>query len=319
MPDSRRHDRGPARRGAHVPAADGVQADGPRIVDSDVVRRRRPRTTRASGPRQAAELLDWFEEWDTILDWDLPFAKWFVGGQAQRRSTTASTATFEAGHGDQVAYHWEGEPGDTRTITYADCSTRSARIANALKSLGVAQGRPGQHLPGHGARAARSRCWRAPASARRTRSCSAASRPTRCATGSTTPRPRCSSPPTARGAGARSCRSRRSPTPRWPRRRRSSAASCCGAPANDVSMQEGRDVWWHDVVPAPVGRLPARADGRRGPALPPLHERDHRASPRASCTRPAATSRRSRGRTSNVFDISPRHRRLLVRGRRAAG
>jgi acyl-coenzyme A synthetase/AMP-(fatty) acid ligase len=46
--------------------------------------------------------------------------------------------------GDKVAYHWEGEPGDTRTITYADLLDEVQRFANVLKGLGVEQGRPGQ-------------------------------------------------------------------------------------------------------------------------------------------------------------------------------
>ena len=49
-----------------------------------------------------------------------------------------------AGRGDQVAYHWEGEPGDTRTITYAELLAEVQQFANVLKGLGVAQGRPGR-------------------------------------------------------------------------------------------------------------------------------------------------------------------------------
>jgi hypothetical protein len=58
---------------------------------------------------------------------------------------------------------------------------------------------------------------------------------------------------------------------------------------NDVEMVDGRDVWWHELVAGPGRRLPARADGQRGPALPALHLGHDRASPRASCTPPAAT------------------------------
>ena len=95
----------------------------------------------------------------------------------------------EAGHGDQVAYHWEGEPGDTRTITYARAARRRRRSSpTRSKALGVREGRPGQHLPRAWCPSCRWRCSRARASAPRTRWCSAASRPTRCATASTTPR-----------------------------------------------------------------------------------------------------------------------------------
>jgi acetyl-CoA synthetase len=88
--------------------------------------------------REAAEL-DWFEEWDTILAWDAPHAKWFVGGKLNV-SYNCLDRHIEAGHGDQVAYHWEGEPGDTRTLTYTDLLAEVSRAANGLKALGVTKG-----------------------------------------------------------------------------------------------------------------------------------------------------------------------------------
>ncbi len=97
--------------------------------------------------RQAAELLTWQREWDTILEWDLPFAKWFVGGQLNV-SYNCLDRHVEAGKGDKVAYHWEGEPGDTRTITYADLLAEVQKLANVLKSLGVERGdRVNVYLP----------------------------------------------------------------------------------------------------------------------------------------------------------------------------
>jgi len=89
--------------------------------------------------KQAAELLDWFEEWHTILDWQLPFAKWFVGGKLNV-SYNCLDRHVAAGRGDRVAYHWEGEPGDTRTITYAELLAEVQRFANVLKSIGVGKG-----------------------------------------------------------------------------------------------------------------------------------------------------------------------------------
>jgi acetyl-CoA synthetase len=89
--------------------------------------------------RQAADLLEWDREWDTILEWDLPFAKWFVGGQLNV-TRNCLDRHVEAGRGDRVAYHWEGEPGDTRTITYADLLAEVQCLANVLKGLGVGRG-----------------------------------------------------------------------------------------------------------------------------------------------------------------------------------
>ncbi|MBM3671580.1 MAG: acetate--CoA ligase [Actinobacteria bacterium] len=88
---------------------------------------------------QAAAALDWFEEWHTVCEWDLPFAKWFVGGKLNA-SYNCLDRHVAAGHGDQVAYHWEGEPGDTRTITYSQLLDEVSRLANALKALGVEKG-----------------------------------------------------------------------------------------------------------------------------------------------------------------------------------
>jgi len=88
--------------------------------------------------RQALAL-DWFEEWDTLLEWDLPFARWFGGGQLNV-SYNCLDRHVAAGLGDKVAFHWEGEPGDTRTITYAGLLDDVQRFANVLRSLGVGRG-----------------------------------------------------------------------------------------------------------------------------------------------------------------------------------
>jgi acetyl-CoA synthetase len=88
--------------------------------------------------REAAQL-DWFEQWDTILEWDAPHARWFVGGKLNVAYNCVDRHV-EAGHGDQVAFHWEGEPGDQRTVTYAQLQADVARAANALKELGVEKG-----------------------------------------------------------------------------------------------------------------------------------------------------------------------------------
>ncbi|MFO7777718.1 MAG: acetate--CoA ligase [Nitriliruptoraceae bacterium] len=96
--------------------------------------------------RQAAQL-DWFREWDEILDWQAPYAKWFVGGTLNV-SYNCLDRHVEAGHGDQVAFHFEGEPGDTRTLTYAGLLEEVQQAANALKALGVEKGdRVAVYLP----------------------------------------------------------------------------------------------------------------------------------------------------------------------------
>jgi len=109
-----------------------------RIVDAEIYDEEE-RDFEGFWARQAAELLDWTEEWHTILEWDLPFAKWFVGGTLNV-SFNCLDRHVAAGHGDQVAYHWEGEPGDTRTITYAQLLEEVQRTANALTSLGIRKG-----------------------------------------------------------------------------------------------------------------------------------------------------------------------------------
>ena len=88
---------------------------------------------------QQARALSWAQEWTSVLDWQPPFAKWFVGGRLNVAYNCVDRHV-EAGHGDQVAIHWEGEPGDRRTITYADLQRDVCRAANALTELGVRSG-----------------------------------------------------------------------------------------------------------------------------------------------------------------------------------
>jgi len=89
--------------------------------------------------RRADEYLTWFKPWNTVLDWKPPFATWFDGGRLNA-SHNCLDRHIEAGIGDRVAYHWEGEPGDTRTITYAELHADVCRFANALRHLGVQRG-----------------------------------------------------------------------------------------------------------------------------------------------------------------------------------
>ena len=89
--------------------------------------------------RQARELLTWNSDFTTTLEWELPFAKWFVGGTLNV-SENCLDRHVANGIGDRVAYHWEGEPGDTRTITYADLLEEVKKFANVLKGLGLKKG-----------------------------------------------------------------------------------------------------------------------------------------------------------------------------------
>jgi acetyl-CoA synthetase len=88
---------------------------------------------------EQAERLHWEQKWERVLDWDTPFAKWFVGGKLNVAYNCVDRHV-EAGHGEQVAFHWEGEPGDARTITYADLQREVCKAANALVELGVGTG-----------------------------------------------------------------------------------------------------------------------------------------------------------------------------------
>jgi acetyl-CoA synthetase len=89
--------------------------------------------------RQAADLVEWDTEWNQICQWDLPYAKWFLGGRLNVSYNCLDRHVL-AGRGDKVAIHWEGEPGDTRTLTYADMLDQVQRCANVLRSLGVNAG-----------------------------------------------------------------------------------------------------------------------------------------------------------------------------------
>jgi acetyl-CoA synthetase len=202
-----------------------------------------------------ADRLDWFQDWDTILDWDPPYAKWFVGGKLNVAHNCLDRHV-DAGHGDQVAYHWEGEPGDTRTITYAQLRDDVARTANALKELGVQKGdRVAVYLPmipelptimlacarigaphsvvfgGFSAHALRDRINDA----------------------------ECKVLVTADGAYRRGSVSSLKPA---------ADEALAETPSiehvlvvrrgeNDVEMTEGRDLWWHDVVPGQSTECPA--------------------------------------------------------------
>ena len=87
----------------------------------------------------AARALHWDQPWTKTLEWNLPFSKWFVGGKLNASYNCLDRHVIE-GRGDRVAFHFEGEPGDTRTITYAQMLDEVKRCANALIELGIEEG-----------------------------------------------------------------------------------------------------------------------------------------------------------------------------------
>jgi len=83
--------------------------------------------------------LTWDRKWDAVLDWQTPYAKWFIGGKLNA-SVNALDRHVAEGRGDRVAFYFEGEPGDSRTITYAQLLTEVKKTANALIEIGIQAG-----------------------------------------------------------------------------------------------------------------------------------------------------------------------------------
>jgi acetyl-CoA synthetase len=88
---------------------------------------------------QQARRLQWESPWHTVLEWDRPFAKWFVGGTLNA-SVNCLDRHVAAGYGEQVAIHFEGEPGDSRAITYRQLLADVSQAANGLTEIGVRKG-----------------------------------------------------------------------------------------------------------------------------------------------------------------------------------
>ena len=88
---------------------------------------------------EQARTLDWMRPFSETLEWEAPYARWFADGTLNA-SVNCLDRHVESGHGGRVAFHWEGEPGDTRAITYAELLDEVSRAANALRALGVGRG-----------------------------------------------------------------------------------------------------------------------------------------------------------------------------------
>ena len=237
--------------------------------------------------RQAPTCSTWSKEWDTICEWELPFAKWFVGGELNVSYNCLDRHVL-AGNGDKVAFHLEGEPGDTPDDHLRRAARRDAAVRQRAEVARRRQGRPGQHLPADdprgggrdaGLRAHRRRAQRGVRRVQR----HVAVRPDQ----------------RRRGEGARHRRRRLSPRRGVPaeagrrrgarrRRRRSPRRR---RPARRQRRADGRRP--RPLVPRADGRrrpgVPGRADGLRAAAVPAVHVAARPASRRASCTRAAAT------------------------------
>jgi acetyl-CoA synthetase len=83
--------------------------------------------------------LHWFKPWDKVLEWNLPSAKWFVGGE-MNLSYNCLDRHLDGPRRDKIALIWEGEPGEIRRLTYAELHAEVQKFANALKSLGIQKG-----------------------------------------------------------------------------------------------------------------------------------------------------------------------------------
>jgi acetyl-CoA synthetase len=88
---------------------------------------------------QQAQALIWEKKWDKTLEWESPYAKWFVGGKLNATVSALDRHVAE-GNGDRIAFHFEGEPGDTRTISYAQLLADVSKAAHALTSIGINSG-----------------------------------------------------------------------------------------------------------------------------------------------------------------------------------
>src|SRR5919206_4959393 len=89
---------------------------------------------------EGRERLTWFEPFTKLLEWDLPYAKWYIGGTLNVCHNCVDRHV-EAGNGDKVAYFWEGEPeGDRLKITFSDLQSRVVKAANGFRELGIGRG-----------------------------------------------------------------------------------------------------------------------------------------------------------------------------------
>ena len=264
-----------------------------------------------------AERITWAEPFTEVLDWsNPPFAKWFVGGKLNA-SYNCLDRHLEAGKGDKVAFHFEGEPGDTRTITYADLTGEVCQAANALTELGVETGdRVAIYMP------------MIPETVVAMLACARIGAPHTVVFGGFSSQ--------ALEDRIQDCDARIVITADGGYRRGAPAAlkpavdealEKCPDVRNvlvvrrtgqDVEWTDDRDLWWHDVRRQAERRAHLRGVRRRAPALRDVHQRHDR-----QAKGHPAHHRRLHGWhvLHPLGDLRPqgRHRRLLVGGRHRLG
>ena len=301
-------------RVADLPA--GSRRSPPRPTRRPTSTTRPRRDFEAFWAKRARERIDWSKPFETTLEWDLPFAKWFIGGELNVAYNCVDRHV-ERGLGDKVAYHWIGEPGDTRTLTFRDLQREVSKAANALKELGVADRRPGRHLhaddPGAADRDARLRPDRRAAHGRlRWLLGRGAVGPDQRLRREGPDHRRRRLP--ARQGGRRS---RTTPTRRSPRRRRSRRRSSSSGPATTSTWSTAA------TTGGTTSSTASPRTARRSRSSPSTCStcstpRARPPSPRASCTRPAGYLARHVVQPRGDLRHQAR-RRVLVRRRHRLG
>ena len=271
--DASARDRDDVPRGAALSAAAGVRRAGERAAGASTTSR-----SRRSGSARARERLTWFEPFTELYEWEPPYAKWYLGGTLNVCFNCVDRHV-EAGRGDKVAYHWEGEPADERrAITYAQLQRDVVRFANALKKLGVGKGTPVAIYMGM-----------VPELPVAMLACTRLGAPHTVVFGGFS----------ADSLSGRmvdmGCEVLITQDEAWRRGstvplKRTADEAMSDAPkvrasvvlrrtGNDVPMQDGRDHWWHELedgVPDDAASCPCEPMDERGSALPHVHERHDR-------------------------------------------
>ena len=222
---------------------------------------------------EGRERVTWFEPFTKLYEWEPPYAKWYLGGKLNICFNCVDRHV-EAGQGEKVAYHWEGEPEDERrTITFSDLQREVVKLANALKKLGVEKGTPVGIYMGM-----------VPEVPVAMLACARLGAPHTVVFGGF------SADSLSGRLNDMGCEVLITQDEAWRKGspvplKRNADEALADAPGvkhavvlrrtgNEVPMQDGRDEWWHELVAERERRrrvLSVRADGRGGSALPALH------------------------------------------------